>query len=177
MRLSIFAAGLLGAVLAFGSAKAAYINIDDSAAGSIHVTAGAFDLSVMINSTVVTGSAGIIDLTVPDSAGPVIFAGNWYDGGTTVAGQWAQVSGDDVLIYSLSTDGFVGGIIGKFCSDGVAGCDTTGMTITTVGEGPNAFGTVTLSGTWQSEIPEPASAMLFGLATIGAAAFKRRRRA
>ena len=53
MRLSIFAAGLLGAVLAFGSAKAAYINIDDSAAGSIHVTAGAFDLSVMINSTVV----------------------------------------------------------------------------------------------------------------------------
>ena len=84
----------------------------------------------------------------------------WGDmGGELTAVSVNYLSTNDQVAFSAGSFGLTGGGIGS--DAGIDGC---------------SMGTCTVAGYWQREVPEPASAALFGCALVGLAFLGRRRR-
>jgi hypothetical protein len=156
-------------------AMAAYINIDAaSVPGQITMVAGDFEFGINVNGNTTSGLGNGTSATIAASSGPMTFTGSWIDLGASTPGSFAQISGSDELIYTVSTGGPGGTISGEFCSNPTVCTIPVGAAVINVGEGPNSFGQPFLTATWQSvAVPEPAGMLVFSMALGGLLMLRR----
>jgi hypothetical protein len=159
------------------AANAAFISIDDySVPGQITALAGDFENGVTIDTSSTSGLGNSITVPAAASAGPLTFAGSWIDQGQSTPGVFAQIFGNVAqLVYTVSTDGYLGTISGEFCASPTNCSIPLGATVTNVGPGPNSFDQAFLSASWQAAaVPEPAGFLLLGAGLAGLAVARRR---
>lgn len=167
-------------------ASAAYINIDDSNANTITITAGDFEQGFSVNGSLLTSGLG--------NSGSLTLA----DGGFTISGSWIDLGAAngarvDLLFALLGNLGFTtSGIEFGATSDGQVGTlsgsfggyvdpsmyfSTSLPTLVQNGQIGYA-GMPFLSVSFVSEaVPEPGSLALAGIALAGVGALRRRKMA
>lgn len=184
-----FAAGL-ACLLPIQAHAAALIFSDTSASETITVSACDFEGGLTVNGAPV-GSCGVGaggSVTFKEADGPVSFRGSWIDLGRSGSGsrtiylteKEAPTLISDVFHYSWFTDGITGTIEGSFESDilGSLGSLPPGvdpLDVFVEDGRPAPFSLPFLSGELRSDVPEPVSLALVGLALAGIGLSRRAR--
>jgi hypothetical protein len=176
------------------SAKAAFLRIDDYSE-QITVTANDFEAGLFINGSLFQqGLNNPATGTYPEgAANPLSFAGSWIDRGQTPGATHTvyfveaedPTTVSDVLIYTTSTDGQLGHIVGSFTSDDEGGLGTVPAVLP-----PDASVFVengqdydfsqpfltALAGSDAAAVPVPAGLVLAGTGIASLAGYRRRMR-
>lgn len=198
MRKYLFSAAMIGMVLAAGGDGAwpAVLTIDDTSSNDLFTVSASGFTSLCLNTTgtvctpFVQGTTLSFSEFAPAPAtGHFSFIGTGFFGipASTNTLSFDQVAFDpggtvsDVLTLTISTNSdMFSTISGTFCSDLNNGTGSTGFpcdvptSAVTFSEGPNSIiqGTLTLS--WSSDVPEPATLALLGIGLVLLALARRK---